>query len=206
MLPEEVLAGDEEGAAAARQKLLQNEKRRHVEASRAKAILGRDPLLNIDLRTPLWLGPGVSPRDLEPTFSSRSLVLEPERSSSRLFVVSCPSSPGPAVLLSAALHGGRIADSEFVSSSGRRGVGLKYDSAIRSKRAVWLSARFQEKHPVLASLVQSAAKSTGSRWRLLGTRAAYINRVVAATRENRPFRVLGLVTSRDIAEVPVFPA
>ncbi len=96
-----------------------------------------------------------------------------------------------------ALRGGVALAPLFLESDGRSGAALPFKAAIATPRQVWLSPAFQGECPQLTDVVRVAAVSSGSKWKLLVTRAAFQAALVKAHAKGRRWPVIALVTRRE---------
>ena len=79
-----------------------------------------------------------------------------------------------------------------------RGAQLKYQSALNSKRQIWLSDEFQAKHSAIAAIIKECiAASKSKKMSLIETEAAFLHSKAVANRQKEPRQVLGLVTRKE---------
>ena len=70
-----------------------------------------------------------------------------------------------------------ISESQF-SSYGARGALKSFKPAVATKRSVWLSKPFIRAQGNIAEIIRAAANGPNSNWRLLATKAAFLDRPV----------------------------
>jgi hypothetical protein len=95
-----------------------------------------------------------------------------------------------------------VATPRYVISGGRQGACVKYHAAVETKRSLWVSFAFREKHPSLAAVVDAC--TAGSKWKLLATRAEFAAAVQKSMggRATAGKAVLALVVKSELC--PVF--
>ena len=65
----------------------------------------------------------------------------------------------------AVLRGGIVAQPEVLGSNGTRGTAIVYMPAVRTRRRLFISARFATCHAAFADIVRDACKVAGSQWK-----------------------------------------
>ena len=121
-----------------------------------------------------------------------------------IFVCTNPWSPGDAVAWLAALRGCWImTPAAFVGTSG---AALLYQSALPTKRFVWVSAAARADHAVIwRCILEAMSTFTGHKWVLLHSMAGFALEKAKAERAKRSPQVLALCTAAEVAAHAAFP-
>jgi len=105
-----------------------------------------------------------------------SVVEDPCRAA--VWVTRDPANPGQHVRWVSCLLGGSIASQEFVISGGCKGVCFEFSAAVhRSKRLVFATASFREKHDGLLRILEHAVKHPTSKWKFISAAATIEQRM-----------------------------
>lgn len=86
-----------------------------------------------------------------------------------VFIVQDVSKPPARMCWLLALCGGTALSPAFVRSKGRHGFMLKFDSAMETKRCLWMTSTFEENSPVLVDLLRKLSSRRNSRWRFMSS-------------------------------------
>ena len=105
------------------------------------------------------------------------------------------STPRPE-LWAAVLLGIPLVDPLFLRG-GSSGSLLQYTRAVKTERSIFISARFKSSHNPVWQVISKCVTATGSKWRLLPDKAAF---VAARIRSKGDAKVAAVVTKRDAAE------
>lgn len=98
------------------------------------------------------------------------------------------------------LHGGAIANVDYIKSTGAGGACISFKAAVRSRPLqVWVSAAFALRFPYEHRILEDAIGSAGSRWTsFAGSNVEFVTR---ALRSNTT-KIVGLVTRKEFAAFP----
>ena len=120
----------------------------------------------------------------------------PSRVGADVIIVDDLSNPGERAEWAATLQGSYLVTSTTLQDM--RGAQLKYQSALNSKRQIWLSDEFQAKHSAIAAIIKECiAASKSKKMSLIETEAAFLHSKAVANRQKEPRQVLGLVTRKE---------
>lgn len=98
----------------------------------------------------------------------RPPVLVKDRHRANTFMASDFQNPGQRIQWHLALRGGLLATPEYIESGGSASVAVMYQSSLtQSRRRVWCSSSWAEKHPALHAILTSCVASPRSRWLLV---------------------------------------
>ena len=86
-----------------------------------------------------------------------------ERAEATVFVVEDATCPGERALLQAAARGGLVMDVALLL--GQAGLFLRYRTAMKTKRRIFITDQFAVAHPDFSDAVERAASAEGSQWR-----------------------------------------
>jgi len=114
-----------------------------------------------------------------------------------VYVAQDPANPGQRAWWSAVLSGGRIACPGFMHSKGASGASLVFRAAVASRRSLWLSPAFCAAHDVLTAILVRSMTPSGNKWRRLQSKASFQAASTTATKNNRKYDVLALVTKAE---------
>eukprot|EP00959_Pyramimonas_sp_CCMP1952_P260994 5457024-Pyramimonas_sp.AAC.1 len=81
-----------------------------------------------------------------------------------VFIVTDPARPGDRIELAAVLKGGYVMSARLLLES--NGPGIKYADTLHTRRKVWITPDFEERHKAFASILREApvnAKATGAK-------------------------------------------
>jgi hypothetical protein len=158
-------------------------------------------------RSRVWVDEDVKERDLVLEKLRRHQVCisnnDEVGASNAVFVVSDPASPNNCIHWAAGLTGACVVPADTVLSATMIGAFLQYHALVQRgtrRTLLWMSNKFQEKHPKLSRIVQAACAAEGSQWtatvcareELDDARRVHRNcRNVALTRESENIADLG---------------
>lgn len=93
------------------------------------------------------------------------------------------------------LHGARLAQLAYIVSGGSKGACLNYNPVVSfSKKSVWTSAGWAEKHPALLAVLETAVALPCSKWSFfVGSNVEFVTRVMTQQKQ----QLLGLVTTSE---------
>eukprot|EP00969_Alexandrium_andersonii_P039569 1733387-Alexandrium_andersonii.AAC.1 len=121
-----------------------------------------------------------------------------ERMGAMVFVVSGLDNPGTRVAWAVALVGGALVQPSYFL--GNSTACLHYKRGCNTHRELWLSTQTREKHSEVCALLQATAAMKGSKIKLIGTKAAWLDRYNIAVKSHRGpniIAVLGKHESKD---------
>ena len=128
---------------------------------------------------------------------SRGMHIVDGRMNSTIFVVSDPGSPGERILWRLVLAGGYAAVPGVFTEG--RGMAVAYSPAVESKRSVWISPGFRERHEASSAIIGDTVKTTPrSRWTIItGPGASFTDAATKAARAGNRMGVLALLHTRE---------
>jgi hypothetical protein len=119
----------------------------------------------------VWVDEDVKERDLVLEKLRRHQVCisnnDEVGASNAVFVVSDPASPNNCIHWAAGLTGACVVPADTVLSATMIGAFLQYNALVQRgtrRTLLWMSKKFQEKHPKLSRIVQAACAAEGSQW------------------------------------------
>ncbi len=201
LIPSEFTAAEADAAATASHHELELDVRRAHKAKRVRRILGQAPLVTMRKMT-CFVEAGIDVARLNAAFRDHRMSLETDRTEADVFIVHCPAQAGQRNTWVAALRGSRIADPEFVLSSGRRGSSIVYTAAVASARFIWISPNVEREHANLAAIVRSACAWNHSKWKLVTTQRDMLATAMKLVRQGRPTALAALLTPADKVAMP----
>ena len=117
-----------------------------------------------------------------------------------MFVVGELKNVGQRVALAAVLRGGYVTVPSTLING--HGPGVKYCSALSSRRKIWMTDEFTSKHQALSTILREAAadaRGAGDpmQWKFLHTEASYKEAKRRAKASNATTSVLGVATIHE---------
>jgi len=120
-----------------------------------------------------------------------------------LLVCKSPATPPKRMLWASVLTGACLVTADFVNSGGKKGVCVRMKKATSTSRLLWISRRFRQAHPGLSKLIKDIVEDANSRWKLLNSKAAFLNatglRQRGPRRQWRTMEAIGLLTRAEKA-------
>jgi len=118
------------------------------------------------------------------------------RLEAKMFVVKRPADAGDRINWIAKLIGGYIVSAAHLRT--RRGVGLAFKPAAKTKRSLWISPAFKQKYEGVAACIRGALQNYGeSKIKLIDDRGTFEAERARARAAKRNKEVVGLVTSSE---------
>ena len=198
-LPKRVRAHEVSGnlRAAAAQQMIKNDdadkarmqKAARIEKRSAPCLISREILASLLM----YLEDSARTHEIINACVRTGMSVTEDRTRATAIVTTTPSQIGQRSMWTAVLKVCYVLAPDVLFE--KQGACIKYHQATATRRRVWLSPQFEERHASLACIIRAAVESPGSCWNMIPSKADFITAATTAIGRGRACEVPGVVAS-----------